>query len=427
MALLEALKILKNECRISLWAAHYNHRLRGDESEQEAKFVKRECERIAIPFISETDDGSLFQQQSNLEENARRKRYSFFQKAALEIGAQKVALGHTANDQVETFFIWLLRGTGTTGLGGIPPVRQDIFIRPLIEISREEIIEFLRAQGIMWIEDPSNQGKRYLRNRIRNHLIPELLHEFNGNFFGNILKTTEILRDEDQFLEKFSKKQFQQLINKDSEKGVCLKISELKKLPIALKRRIIRHAIREVKGSLRRINFAHVESILTIMKNNAPNLKVSLPDAIEAVKEYDNLRVTGVSLKTHCFYHEFMSLPKEIRIPEIDQNIEVKVLDWKDAFSPKTSKNFALIDFDKVKFPLIVRNWHEGDRFQPLGTKGFKKVRDFFIDIKLPRGERENTPLILFGDCIAWIGGQRIDDRVKITNSTNKILRMEIN
>jgi len=161
IALLKALHRLKTQYRISLRAAHYNHKLRGDESNREAEFVNIQAEKIGISLISGEDDGSLLRNQSNLEEVARKKRYNFFQGVASEFGAQKVALGHTANDQVETFFLWLFRGTGTKGLGGIPPVREGFFVRPLIEIERKEIKEFLRQEGVPWIDDPSNQQRRF--------------------------------------------------------------------------------------------------------------------------------------------------------------------------------------------------------------------------------------------------------------------------
>ena len=240
-----------------------------------------------------------------------------------------------------------------------------------------------------------------------------------------IIKTTEILRDEDLFLEKLSLEKFQDLRKEGKEKEIFFEISELRKLPISLKRRIIRLIIREVKGSLRRINFAHMEAILGIMKSPSPHLKVSLPDGLEVCKEYNHLRFSGISRKKVRFHHEFSSLPKEIRVPEIDRTIKIKTLDWNQGCLPITNANTALIDFDKLQFPIIVRNWEAGDRFQPLGTEGFKKVKDLFIDLKLPMKERQNSPLILFGDSIVWIGGQRIDERVKITNSTKKVIKME--
>jgi tRNA(Ile)-lysidine synthase len=169
-----------------------------------------------------------------------------------------------------------------------------------------------------------------------------------------------------------------------------------------------------------------MEAIFRLMKSGAPNLKVSLPGNLEVCKEYDHLKFRVVSQEKIQFHHEFDFLPKEIKIPEISRRIEIEVLDWNSANLPIVNKNSALMDYNKIKFPIIVRNWKAGDRFQPLGMYGFKKVKDFFIDSKLPLSERRKIPLVLFADLIAWIGGQRIDDRVKITNSTRKAIKMEI-
>ena len=427
IALLNALDMLKNCYQLSLWAAHYNHKLRGEESAREAEFVNSQAKTIGVPLFLGEDDGSLFEKQPNLEERSREQRYKFFRRVASEIGAQKVALGHTANDQAETFFLWVFRGSGSKGLGGMPPVREGFFIRPLIEMERKEIIAFLQGEGIPWVEDSSNQRRRYLRNRIRHFLIPKLIHDFDANLIKKIIKTTEILRDEELFLEKLSLEKFIELRKKEGrENALYIEITEFEKLPVSLRRRIVRHAIREIKGSLRRINFSHIEAILGVIKSQAPNLKLSLPGDFEVCKEYNHLKFRGLSRKKVCFCHEFVFLPKEIRIPEIDRKIGIEILDWNPGHLFINSKSSALMDWDKLKFPLVVRNWKEGDRFQPLGMRTSKKVKDFFIDLKLPTNERQNTPIVLFGDLVAWIGGQRIDDRVKLTDSTKKVIRMEI-
>lgn len=424
IALLFALHQLKNYFGISLLAAHYNHKLRGFESDREAELAKFQAEKIGVPLLLEEDDGSLLQVHRNVEESARKKRYDFFQRKAKELSAQRVALGHTANDQAETFFLWMLRGTGTKGLGGIPPVRDGLFIRPLIDMERKEILKFLQQEGVPWIEDSSNQKTSYFRNQIRHILLPKLLHEFSPNLIEKISKTTEILRDEELFMEKLCLKKFNELKMEGDKKELCFEISKLNELPLSLKRRILRYAIKEIKGSLRRINFAHMEAIVGIMKSPSPNLKISLPGSLKVYKEYDRLRFALASKGEISFYQEFNILPKEIRIPEIERKIEIEALDWDKACLLLMNKNFAFIDFEKLKFPLIVRNWRKGDRFQPLGTRGFKKVKDFLIDIKLPLDQRKKIPIVFFGDFIAWIVGQRIDDRVKVTNSTKKVIKM---
>ena len=426
MALLFVLREMQDDYQLSLWASHYNHKLRGKESDQEAEFVKCQAERIGVPLLVEDDDGSLLKTKGNLEETARKKRYDFFQRKALELNAQKIALGHTATDQAETFFLWLFRGTGTKGLGGIPPVRDSLIIRPLIETEREEIIGFLKQKGIPWKEDSTNKSGNFLRNRVRQILIPKLLEEFDPHLVKKIIKTTEIFRDDDILLEKLTIDKFNEISIKNDKNNVLLDISRLKELRVALKRRVVRYALKTIQGSLRRVTFDHVAGILKLMESPQPHSQISLPYGIEVYKEYDCLRFALALKETISFYYEANKVPEIVTIAEIERKITITVLDWDQNNSPLTEKNIALIDFEKIKFPLIVRNWKRGDRFQPLGTQGSKKVKDFFIDLKIPRSERKQVPLVLFGDQIAWIAGLRIDEKVKITQSTKKVVKLVI-
>jgi len=426
MALLFVLREMQDDYQLSLWASHYNHKLRGKESDQEAEFVKCQAERIGVPLLVEDDDGSLLKTKGNLEEIARKKRYDFFQRKALELNAQKIALGHTATDQAETFFLWLFRGTGTKGLGGIPPVRDSLIIRPLIETEREEIIGFLKQKGIPWKEDSTNKSGNFLRNRVRQILIPKLLEEFDPHLVKKIIKTTEIFRDDDILLEKLTIDKFNEISIKTDKNKVLLDSNRLKELRVSLKRRVVRYALKTIQGSLRRVTFDHVAGILKLMESPQPHSQISLPYGIEVYKEYDCLRFALALKETISFYYEANKVPEIVTIAEIERKITITVLDWDQNNSPLTEKNIALIDFEKIKFPLIVRNWKRGDRFQPLGTQGSKKVKDFFIDLKIPRSERKQVPLVLFGDQIAWIAGLRIDEKVKITQSTKKVVKLVI-
>jgi len=429
MALLLVLSQLKKHYQLSLLVAHYNHKLRGIESEQEAEFIKIQSERMDIPCIIENDDGDLLNIKNNREEIARKKRYDFFARKARELKAEKVALGHTATDQAETFFLWLFRGAGTKGLRGIPPVRDGWIIRPLIEIERKEILEFLQRNHIPWKEDSSNRNTCYFRNKIREFLFPLLLQKFAPQLVKGITKVTEILHQEDIFLEKLAEEKFKKIKTLNENYEVLLKINELLALPLALRRRVIRMAIKTARGSLRRINFEHGEKIINALANPNPYLKFSLPEGLEVIKESEFLKFAFRPKKIAnplSFYYEFNSLPEVIDIPEIGKKIKIEVLPWSPGQSPIGDKNIALFDYEKIRYPLIVRNRRPGDRFQPLGTFGIKKLKNFFIDLKIPREERGFIPLIIFGEVIAWVVGERIDHRMRVTRETEKVVRMMV-
>ena len=426
MALLFSFFYLQKHYNLSLLAAHYNHRLRGKESDQDAEFVKTQIKRFGIPLLFEEDNGSLLRTQKNLEENARKKRYDFFQKKALEYNAQKIALGHTADDQVETFFLWLLRGTGTKGLGGIPPVRDNLIIRPFIETERKEVMIFLKQNRIPWREDSSNQNLTFLRNRIRKILIPKLIADFKTDLAEKVTKTTKIFREDDQYLEKQTLDIFTNIMKYNEKKDIIFEIEKITELPVSLKRRTIRLAIENISGSLRKITFEHIEKIIKLLSSSRPHLKLSLPNGLVVQKDYSLLKFKGKLNKKINFYYEFNYLPETIKIPEIGRKIKLKLIDWNPLLDPLTDQNTALIDFEKINFPIIVRNRKNGDLFQPLGTKGSKKIKDFFMDIKTPREERQQVPIVIFGNFIAWIAGKRIDNRVKVTKLTRKAIKMVI-
>lgn len=425
-ALLHTLRHLKAEYRLSLCAGYYNHRLRGEESEREEEFVRARVEtQLGIPLRAARDDGALAAVSANREEEARTRRYEFLRRAAAESGAEKIALGHTANDQAETFFLWLFRGAGTRGLGGMPPAREGVFIRPLIRVGREAIIRFLEEAAVPWIEDSSNRLPGPMRNRIRQELIPRLVGEFDPLVLAKIARTTEILREEDGLLEAQSEAAYQELRTKE-EGAVLLRVERLQELPLPLQRRVVRRAIQETQGSLRRVSFVHLEAIEHLLESPAPQGSTMLPDELEVTRLYTWLRFGKPVPPNEGFCYQFNTIPEEIAIKETGQTLNARVYDWRQGKSVLTEADRALMDFEAVRFPLTVRPWKEGDRFQPLGVKGTRKVKDFFIDRKLPREARRKTPLVLFGERIAWVVGQRIDERVKVTSSTRKVLELRV-
>lgn len=422
MALLHALYLLKDTYHVSLAVAHYNHRLRTSEADREEAFVRAQAGNIGLPILVGRDDGTLLTQVGNLEEEARSKRYAFLHQAASTLGARKVAVGHTANDQVETLLLWLVRGTGRKGLAGMPAVR-GIYIRPLIDLERRKVMEFLRQERIPWIEDSSNRETKLLRNRIRHLFIPLLEKELDGAAVRTMGKTMQVLRDEEVWLEDLTASAYDKLRKGSPHEGLLFSIQELRKLPVALQRRIIRQAMEEVRGSLRRISFAHIEAVLSLMERVAGHAEISLPDNVVARREYDQLTIGGVRSVTGSFSYRFETIPEQVVLPEINHCLAFKIQD-RMPFVQTDSGRSALLDFDKVRMPMTIRAVRSGDRFHPLGMSGTKKVSDFYTDRKVPVEDRKRVPLVIFDSGIAWIAGYRIDERFRITEKTMKALKI---
>jgi tRNA(Ile)-lysidine synthase len=427
VALFHILYHLRLKYKISLIASHLNHGLRDKESEKDALFVKELTENLKIPLIIKKVDVQNVKEKRrlSLEEAGRILRYEFFKKIFKENKMDKIALGHQADDQAETFLINLLRGSGSRGLGGIYP-KRDIYIRPLIEVKRNEIIEYLKARNLSYRIDSSNADLRFLRNKIRHKLIPFLEKEYNPRIKHLLIQSGEILRYEDEFLDELTEKNFKGMVDGNVANGeLIFDIKKLNKLQKALKYRVFRRAIHEITGTLRRINFKHLEKIEYLCADFPSNKSLSLPFGFTVLKSYDKL-IFSKFKKTWPFYYILDSILERLNLNEINKTIKFEIKDIKEIKNIKENPSIAFIDFSKITLPFIIRNFGYGDLFQPLGMKGKKKLKDFFIDKKVPLKKRAEIPLVLSENQIIWVGGMMISDRVKVKNNTKRILKLEL-
>ncbi|HNU71522.1 MAG TPA: tRNA lysidine(34) synthetase TilS [Thermodesulfobacteriota bacterium] len=425
MALLHLLYQMRAIYDISLVVAHYNHRLRSSESDADEAFVRKQARLIDVAVVVDIDDGMLGNGCGNLEERARERRYGFLRKAGQEVGAHKIALGHTADDQVETLFLSLGRGAGMKGLGGML-AKRGMYIRPLLNLERTEVVEFLRAEEIPWVEDSSNCEDIFRRNVIRRTLIPLMEQEVTPHLVRVVNRTMEILRDEESWMESSCAAIYEELKEDSSAEGVVFPVSEFCSLPVALQRRIIRLALNEVSGTLRAISFNHVEAIRLLASSGAAHGAVSLPRGCTARRQYDRVWIDTGRVQPVAFHYTVESVPATLLIPEIDCSLRFDVAEGRCIARSQRSLA-ASLDAAAVQFPMVVRSVQNGDRFRPFGMAGDKKVSDFFIDSKVPFEERKRVPLVLSGERIAWIAGYRIDDHFKVTEKTEKtmIIAME--
>jgi len=427
--LLVILNNLKEELELELHALYIDHGLRPDETSREIKFCKKLCEGFNIPFIVKSIDVKYYAKEKkiNRQEAARQLRYQVFDETAFKIKAQRIALGHTADDQAETLLMRLFRGSGLTGLSGIPPIR-GIIIRPLIEIERREIEEYLEKEEIAFIIDSSNLREDYLRNKIRLSLIPMLM-ELNPHIIKTLSKTAEIFREEERYLDTLVSKTLMKLISRKYESRIELFLSHLEALDKVVLRRTLRRVIDETKG-LRGINFIHIEDIIQLIRKGKSGDRLHLPRGIRVIKDYSTLILTSeppVKLAPYTF-----KVPGEIHLKEAGMRIKASIAEPSDIgdFNKAVReyaefKTSALFDAGGLNFPLMVRSRKSGDFFYPLGLRKKKKLQDFFVDVKVPKEERDKIPLIVSGEDIVWVVGYREDERFKVTGETKKILKLE--
>ncbi len=403
---------------------HLNHKLRGAESDADAEFVRTLAERYQLPVTIESRDVAALaaERKLSLEDAARNARLGFFADVAARTGITKLALAHTADDQVETFLMRLLRGAGVPGLVGIWPERKLgslRVIRPLLKVRRGEIIEYLADKKIAYRTDASNLDTRFTRNRIRHELLPMLERDFNPAIREVLLRTAEILRDEDFYLLKHVAQTFYMRTSRED----ALQVAKLRDFPVAVQRRLIRFWLGGEDESGQRFTFDHIEAVRELVASDSPGAELHLPDDLIVYREYEWLRKGS---------REELS-PVQGRWPfKMDGDTVIRELGATLSCHPERSQGALskqegteCFDADAMGSDPFVRTWQAGDRFQPLGMNDLKKLQDFFVDEKIPRRQRGRVPLLCASDGrIAWVAGVRIAEPFKVTERTRRILRV---
>jgi tRNA(Ile)-lysidine synthase len=432
VALLHILRTLAPEFSLRLGIAHLNHCLRFPDADKDAEFVTSLAIKLNLPYYISKADVKMYQQQHrlSLEDAARRLRYAFFEDTAAKHGFSKIALGHHADDNAESVLMYLLRGSGLTGVSGIPPNRDGKFVRPLMDLTKAELIEFMNKNSIAYISDASNADKKFLRNRIRHGLIPLLKKYYNPNIAETLSRFSAIVRCEDEWIEsEIIAPLFAKCVSASENDMLALSAPMLEKMNPAAQRRIIRKAIATVKGDARRISYSHIEAVVNLLHKSGIRKHLDLPDGIRAERNGDILVFSKYEqAKAEIPYFEYsLSAPGTIFIKETGMYLrfscaEIRRLQDCPAFSPTV----AYFDTDALTFPMVVRQFRPGDRFCPLGMTGTQKVKDFFINSKVPANERKKCPIVLSGGKIIWIAGYRTDESAKIRSSTANILKAEL-
>ncbi len=421
VCLLKVLHMLKDDLSLTLYAVYVDHNLRPGETPVETAYCRKLCDEMQVDFRVKSVDVKVYVKDHgmNKQEAARDLRYKAFYEAAFEVRADKIALAHNADDQTETVFMRLMRGAGAAGLSGIPAVRGNV-IRPLLEIQRTEISDFLGRENIRCIVDSSNLQTDYLRNKFRLAIMPELL-KMNPNLLRSVNKTVSILQEEGRYIEVIVTKTLMKMISRKTGMRIELFLSPMESLDIVILRRLLRRAIDRTEG-LRGIGFVHIEDIIRLVKDGRSGDRLYLPKGIRVIKDYSLLVIT--SEKPHKIDFHELNVPGEAAIRGaglvIKASFEEKSGDFGDG------RKSALFDADSIDFPLKIRPRMPGDYFYPLGFGKKRKLQDFFVDEKVPRDERDSVPLVLSGEDVLWVAGYRADERFRVGVSTNKFLRLVI-
>ncbi len=425
VCLLDVLHHLKEAWGLTLVAAHFDHGLRPNVDEHETDHVKALAASLHLDVIARKADPPLIPGSASLEEKARRLRYAFLRDVQKEVGAHRIATGHTLDDQAETVLMRLLRGSGSTGLSGIQPVREGVIIRPLIGVTREEILAYLSERQLTFVTDLSNFDAAYLRNDIRLNLIPRL-KGYQPNIIHTLGRTADILREESRYLREQAKGWIEARAETSLDMRITLPLPGFRELPEPIQHHVSREVIQMVSGGLRRIGRDHVAAIQQLAApGRKPQARMTLPNGLMVRKVYDRLIFSkGESEpKPFCCVVE---QPGTVELDALGCTITLEELSVEALLEVNAGACTAFLDAERVHFPLMVRNVQPGDSFVPLGMKGHKKLKDFFVDMKIPSEARARVPLLVQGDTLIWVCGLRIDDRFKVTPNTRKVLRVSL-
>lgn len=430
IALLHLLLDLQSRIEFDIYAAHLNHGLRGKESLEDERFVRKLCKKFSIPCFAAKEDiqKKAKENRTSLEVAGREARLAFLKKTSEKVKANKIAFGHTMNDQAENVLLRLLRGSGMKGLSSMRPLEGNV-IRPLLTISREDIESYLHGKKFSFRIDSSNDDMRFTRNKIRHNLIPLLREQFNPEIVETLARMAAILSEENAFLEAV----VSGIIVKEAKirnGTVDISTEILKHLPAALSRRVIRRIVQIVRGSLRRITFKDIEEAREFLLKSRGNRSALLPSGISVKIYKDTINFASSSQPDSPFreFIEALNIEGITEIPGQEFSVEAKILIRKDFIDDlKTGgKEKAFLDFDKTGEKLSVRSIKMGDVFHPFHSPGKKKVSDFFTDRKVPQEKRKKALIVASKKQIVWVAGHQIDDRCKVDRNTSRILILKL-
>ncbi len=465
LCLLHLLCRLRDEYALSLHVAHLNHCLRGTEADADAAFVAHLAEEWGLPVTVESRDVGAMAKERKLaiEEAARQVRYAFLGRVAMQLGAHNIAVGHNADDQVETVLMHWLRGAGLAGLRGMQPVsrlrelrlegeevelgkrNELLLIRPLLDVSRPEIEAYCAAHDLQPRFDRSNLDTTYYRNRIRHKLLP-FLETFNPRIREVILRSAEIISADYTYLRQQAARAWSEVTITEREQAITFDLHKWRALPLSLRRSTLREAIRRLRRSLRNINWVHIDNAISVLQEGNTGMAVTLPRGLEARLGYDKFIVADEAyvepLPDVPLLRDVevpLRVPGQTSLPGSDWRVTARVVDRRtlDEESLRHAHPWqAYLDYDVTGTELRLRPRCAGDRFCPQGLgKKPTTVNNFMINAKIPRAWRDKLPLLVRSpersrrvagspSQVLWVAGWRIDERAKVTDATTRILHL---
>jgi tRNA(Ile)-lysidine synthase len=458
LALLHLLNRLRNEFDLTLIIAHLNHGLRGPEAIADEAFVRATATAWTLPIFVESRNVVRLAKQykQSLEEAARQVRYTFLWQVAAQTAAAKVAVGHNADDQVETVLMHFLRGSGLAGLRGMMPetdlaglrlLPEEVsalaepaprLIRPLLELSRLEIEAYCRENGLVPRQDSSNQDNTFFRNRLRHELIP-YLEDYNPNIRQVIQRMTQVVTAEVETLNEGLAQAWVHVVKNASSDKIEFDLGKWLNLPLSLKRSTLRWAVHTLRRGLRDIGFEHIENAIDLVEKKTTGLKATLPQGLLLTVGYQSFIIApaDLPLQDQAFVEPRLTpeqvvqvnLPGLTLMPDNAWQLRVELLSA-EGVKPEQFKEVgpweAFLDAEVVSRQVFLRSRRPGDRYQPIGMGGHRqKINEFMINEKIPAARRDHIPLLVAKGQVLWVCGHRPDERARIQATTTHLFHLK--
>lgn len=432
VCLLHILYSISSQFALKLYPVHINHMLRDQEAQRDEDFVKEFCTSLGLQAFTKKVDiaAKARSDKISLEEAGRNARYDEFNRVAQLAGACKIAVAHSKNDQAETILMRIFRGTGPEGLKGMDYKRDNI-IRPLLDADRLQIEDYVNKMGLKAITDSSNLHTDYFRNRIRLKVIPEINWAVGSDITEKLLRLSKIVVTDEDFLRYNSELYYNKTVKYKKDFYAELDLKELKSMHAAVSSRVLRKVIADFSGSTNGLSYIHIEKLMQLAENGRTGARIDLPLGIVALKSYDCLIVKRQEAEQDYNFAYKLNIPGNTEISGANGLASSQVINFDSAIKCrefiKANKSLFIQFFDFSKLmgkeaEITVRNRRSGDIFKPINSNGTKKLKEYFIDNKIPKNDRDKFPLIAINKEIIWIIGNKTSDNYKVTDNTNSVL-----
>lgn len=424
VCLLHILNRLKEKLDIEIYAAHLNHQIRGIEAQKDALYIADLCEKMGVTFFVKSINVPKYCEDNGLsvEEGARKLRYEMFYEIMHKTKSNKIAIGHNLNDQAETVLMRMMRGTGLQGLKGIDHVRDNVIIRPILDIDRADIEKYCEDHDLNPRIDKTNLQSIYTRNKIRLELIPYMKDNFNPNIIESIVRMSNSLRSDNDYIEQEAEIKFKE-VSSLKENSAEIELKDYLNLHNAIKVRVLRNAIKHILGDTNFVDQKHIDDIIELEGENKVNKRITLPRGVFVYRMKDSIILTTQEIVNEeidfCY-----NIPSNgfIKIKELGIVIETQKMSierYRSMRADKTSKGF---DFNKIKGGITVRSRKQGDKIKL--AMGSKKLKDLFIDLKIPREDRCKIPVITDEEGVICVGDYKMSENYKIDAGTKEVLKV---